>query len=129
MQSIESMCALHFIRTLWSTDLCNAYNPIREAAHTYAKRLIRYNIMSTLLIGDSQISTRATQHHNLSTATLIEAAIARGEGALSKNGALVVKTGKHTGRSAKDKYIVRAFCCSKSRFYGCLGAKRNTLCG
>ena len=28
-------------------------------------------------------------------------------GELSKSGALVVKTGKHTGRSAKDKYVVK----------------------
>ena len=32
---------------------------------------------------------------------------ARGEGMLAKDGPLVVETGKHTGRSAKDKFIVR----------------------
>ena len=32
---------------------------------------------------------------------------ARGEGLLAKDGPLVVETGKHTGRSAKDKFIVR----------------------
>ena len=32
---------------------------------------------------------------------------ARGEGLLAKDGPLVVNTGKHTGRSAKDKFIVR----------------------
>ena len=31
----------------------------------------------------------------------------RGEGLLAKDGPLVVETGKHTGRSAKDKFIVR----------------------
>ena len=30
-----------------------------------------------------------------------------GEGVLAKDGPLVVATGKHTGRSAKDKFIVR----------------------
>ena len=30
-----------------------------------------------------------------------------GEGLLAKDGPLVVETGKHTGRSAKDKFIVR----------------------
>ena len=53
------------------------------------------------------IATAATLHWNLGQAPLIEQAIARGEGILAAEGPLVVKTGKHTGRSAKDKFIVR----------------------
>lgn len=53
------------------------------------------------------IVTKANMHWNLETAPLIELAIARGEGLLSKDGAFVVETGPHTGRSAKDKFIVR----------------------
>ncbi|MEO7504396.1 MAG: phosphoenolpyruvate carboxykinase (ATP), partial [Sphingomicrobium sp.] len=49
----------------------------------------------------------ATIHWNLTTAPLVEAAIARGEGELTAHGALLVDTGKFTGRSVKDKYIVR----------------------
>ena len=45
-------------------------------------------------------------HVNLSSAELIERAVARGEGRLSANGALVVNTGLRTGRSPKDRYIV-----------------------
>jgi len=44
---------------------------------------------------------------NLGTAPLIEHAVRNGEGLLSKDGPFVVATGKHTGRSAKDKFIVR----------------------
>lgn len=44
---------------------------------------------------------------NLSTTPLIEQAVTRGEGQLSANGALVVTTGKHTGRSPNDKFIVK----------------------
>lgn len=44
---------------------------------------------------------------NLGTAPLVEHAIRNGEGVLAKDGPLVVATGKHTGRSAKDKFIVR----------------------
>ena len=51
--------------------------------------------------------TGATLHWNLTTAPLVELAVQRGEGLLAKDGPLVVKTGKHTGRSAKDKFIVR----------------------
>jgi phosphoenolpyruvate carboxykinase (ATP) len=53
------------------------------------------------------IATDATIHWNLITAPLVEHAVRRGEGRLAKDGPLVVTTGKHTGRSAKDKFIVR----------------------
>ena len=51
--------------------------------------------------------TSATLHWNLTTAPLVEESIARGEGLLAKDGPLVVKTGKHTGRSPRDKFTVR----------------------
>ncbi|MDF0488467.1 phosphoenolpyruvate carboxykinase [Sphingomonas sp. H39-1-10] len=53
------------------------------------------------------IQTNAKLNWNLPTARLVEAAVARGEGKLSIDGALVVETGAHTGRSAQDKFIVR----------------------
>ena len=53
------------------------------------------------------IETTAKLHWNLTTAPLVEQAIARGEGELTKDGALLVDTGKFTGRSVKDKYVVR----------------------
>ena len=49
----------------------------------------------------------AAAHWNWGPAALIETAVARGEGQLSKDGAFVVKTGEHTGRSAGDKFTVR----------------------
>jgi len=53
------------------------------------------------------IETTATIHPNLDSTELTAAALARGEGRKAKDGPLVVETGKHTGRSAKDKFIVR----------------------
>jgi phosphoenolpyruvate carboxykinase (ATP) len=53
------------------------------------------------------INTNAKVHWNLGTARLVESALANGEGRLAKDGPLVVATGKHTGRSASDKFIVR----------------------
>ncbi len=44
---------------------------------------------------------------NWPVARLYEVAIKNGEGKTAQGGALVVKTGKHTGRSAMDKFIVR----------------------
>ncbi|MGE3692632.1 MAG: phosphoenolpyruvate carboxykinase [Novosphingobium sp.] len=53
------------------------------------------------------IATKATIFANLGTAPLVEHAIRNGEGQLAAEGPLVVETGKHTGRSAKDKFIVQ----------------------
>ena len=45
-------------------------------------------------------------HHNMSTPELYEAAILRGEAQIGHLGPLVVSTGKYTGRSANDKFVV-----------------------
>ena len=47
-----------------------------------------------------------TVYKNLSPAMLVEEAVKRGEGMLTETGALLIKTGKDTCRSPKDKYIV-----------------------
>jgi len=46
-------------------------------------------------------------YRNLSTAELYEHAIRNGEGSISAHGSLVVRTGRHTGRSPRDKFVVR----------------------
>jgi phosphoenolpyruvate carboxykinase (ATP) len=53
------------------------------------------------------IATPAEVFWNLTTAPLVEHAVRRGEGLLASDGPLVVRTGNHTGRSAKDKFIVK----------------------
>jgi len=53
------------------------------------------------------IATGAELFWNLTTAPLVEHAVRRGEGLLARDGPLVVRTGKHTGRAAQDRFIVR----------------------
>lgn len=45
-------------------------------------------------------------HHNLGVAELVDLALKRGEGVQTSSGALRVSTGKYTGRSPFDKFIV-----------------------
>ncbi len=58
-------------------------------------------------IGEHGIRNANVVFWNLGTAQLIEKAIQRREGLLASGGALVVRTGDHTGRSPKDKFVVR----------------------
>ena len=45
-------------------------------------------------------------HRNLSVEKLVEISTQKNEGVLTSSGSLSVKTGKYTGRSPQDRYII-----------------------
>ena len=53
------------------------------------------------------LSTNNGVHYQLSAEELVEQTILRGEGVLNNTGALCIRTGEFTGRSPKDKFIVK----------------------
>ena len=53
------------------------------------------------------LSDKVSLFINEDIATLVQLALHNHEGQLSSDGALVVRTGKFTGRAAEDKYVVR----------------------
>lgn len=55
---------------------------------------------------DFGISGVKAAHYNLLEPALVEASIRLGEGELGQGGTILVSTGKFTGRSPKDKFIV-----------------------
>jgi phosphoenolpyruvate carboxykinase (ATP) len=70
---------------------------------------VELTVISVSSDGKPQVAFTGLQqlHHNLSRPKLFELAIQRGEGEVTSAGALCVRTGVHTGRSAQDKFTVR----------------------
>lgn len=62
---------------------------------------------TTSTINSFNLKTAKNVYYNLTFPELIEHAIQNQEGVLSKDGAFVANTGKYTGRTPKDKYVVR----------------------
>ena len=58
-------------------------------------------------LGDAGLAPRGTLHWNATPAELYGHALRRGEGVRAEGGALCVVTAPHTGRSPRDKFIVR----------------------
>jgi len=58
-------------------------------------------------LSDLGVEGAPTLNYNWTEAALYEESVRRGEGRIAKGGALVVETGQHTGRSARDKFTVR----------------------
>lgn len=79
-------------------NLLNIKTPAESVAQT---RTSDYNL-SNYSIGSLRLA-----YWNLATEALYEEAVFRGEGVTSIGGPFIAHTGKHTARSANDKFLVR----------------------
>lgn len=73
---------------------------------------LRYDLESQGFFGLRHV------HYNLTESSLIEAALIRKEGHLGQGGAFLCSTGQFTGRSPKDKYVVRTHSVEQSIWWG-----------
>jgi phosphoenolpyruvate carboxykinase (ATP) len=74
---------------------------------------------STPATADANAPVRARLiRTNLATAELYEDAVRDGEGVIAADGPMVVRTGTHTGRSPRDKFIVREPSSEKNIWWG-----------
>ncbi len=80
---------------------CLSYNTVRQKE--------RDGLMKTHIDANNSLKVEfeGDVHRNLSVARLVEKALERNEGVLTSNGAFRAVTGKFTGRSPKDKYLVK----------------------
>ena len=79
-------------------NLLNIKTPAETIAQT---RKADFNLSN---IG---VSNLRLAYWNLTTEALYEEAVFRGEGVTSRGGPFIAHTGKHTARSANDKFVVR----------------------
>lgn len=69
--------------------------------------MTRDNVNPRQRLEDQGITGAARVHYNYVEAALVNAAVMRGEGRLGRGGAFLCSTGQFTGRSPKDKFVVR----------------------
>ena len=71
-------------------------------------RMDDWRMNPAMTLTDQGITGPRQVHYNLTEAELTAAALAAGEGVAGQGGTLLVTTGRHTGRSPKDKHVVRS---------------------
>jgi phosphoenolpyruvate carboxykinase (ATP) len=81
-----------------NNNLLNIKTPAEDQAEDLA---------SDYTLKNHGLTNKRKVYWNLPTESLYEEAVFRGEAHITKMGALVVKSGKHTARAAQDKFVVR----------------------
>ena len=78
-------------------------------------------------LGEIGIDHKIDIHRNLNVKTLVHDIVSNGEGLLASNGAALVDTGKYTGRSTQDKYIVDEDSSRENIWWGSVNQKISEL--
>src|SRR3954463_7019433 len=86
-----------------------ARGPMTDLADTLkeALRMTTTELPGRVDLSEHGIDASGRTYRNPTTALLYSHALQRGDGRLAEGGPLVVDTGKFTGRSPKDKFLVR----------------------
>src|SRR3954464_7470948 len=71
-----------------------------------ALRMTTTELPGRVDLSEHGIDASGRTYRNPTTALLYSHALKRGDGSLAEGGPLVVDTGKYTGRSPKDKFLV-----------------------
>ena len=72
-----------------------------------AETNVEGRVNPAMRLEDQGIVGLGVVRYNLVEPVLVTHALRRGEGVLGRGGAVIVETGAHTGRSPKDKFVVR----------------------
>ena len=70
-------------------------------------RMTQGRVNPDMTLEKSGITGVANAYYNLQNEALVQQSLLRGEGELGKGGALLVSTGKHTGRSPRTSLSSR----------------------
>jgi phosphoenolpyruvate carboxykinase (ATP) len=68
---------------------------------------IKLEVFMSIDLSKVGVNAKGTVNRNLEAKELCEISVKKGHGKYTKTGALLVTTGKHTGRSPKDRWLVK----------------------
>jgi phosphoenolpyruvate carboxykinase (ATP) len=93
------------------------------AADLAHKKLPAWQQHAAVALGGSGVHASRPVHANLPVPDLVAAAVRRHEGRLSADGAVIVNTGVHTGRSVQDKFVADEASVSADVWWGKINQK------
>ena len=88
----------------------------------------KMGIPSKFGLGNHGLRNLNMSYWTLTTGALLERIVTRREGVLAHEGAVIVRTGSHTGRAPNDKFIVRDKVTQESVWWGEINRELDPSC-